>query len=214
MHRYLFAIIALFLQLVPQISSADIVYDNMEGAPNSAYYSDIGFSTQFIADEFTLNNNTSLSRISWSGIYNDASGADFFEIRLMVDASGQLDFRNLHVIQPGPVTRTDTGQTLLNRTLYEYSVDISGEGITLDANREYWITIINETQNLGWSWSVNERNGTLVYNNTSSGFTNQESQGAMDFILEGSTIPEPSSFLMFFAFVAHTSIRRRKPSHS
>ncbi len=199
--RFGSGLIIAFWALSGIAQAGPIIYDNM-AAVDFGFASDPDFGGgQFIADNFTLAPGaTTIADIHWTGFYSTANtpqATDEFNIRIYADAAGLPDANNILLdLAVGDAGRVDTGIDVsigIPFDLYSYWVDITP--LTLVANTQYWLSIVNDTSsdaNDNWAWGTDSSGGSLA---SSADQTNwNTSSRETDFQL--TTVPEPTTLAL------------------
>ena len=223
--KYIFCmIVCLALTPIGQ-ARADILYDNGLGAANVnvLYASDYDLASNgtqsFLADDFSLPNNSILTGVSWTGGYgissNTPTAFDSFEIAFYNDSGGipdDLPFLSFNVDS----NRVDTGLTLdlgtgINYSLYQYNADFAFPVIWNDPGT-FWVSIRNRTfgETNAWGWGSSDLGGFATFQ--LDGGPWQTFAFETDFQLLGTAaIPEPSSAICLgMLAMGAAGIRRRR----
>jgi hypothetical protein len=172
----------------------------------NAYFSDPWWP-QFIADDFQIPGDTTITDVHWWGVYNGFTPQfDDFTISFYQVTGGTIG----SLIQTNTVgsnyVRTDTGVMVADMLqLYEYDYDLpSPLGVT--GGVSYAIEIYNTTgvsPGTPWAWaSASNGNIGLWFSSTPTGGTwNFDPTGGLAFELTGEgageSIPEPFTAALF-----------------
>jgi hypothetical protein len=210
------AILVLALLLSSSPAQAGVIYDN--GSPNlsSTYFSDpdSGFQEW---DNFQLTTDTTITDVHWWGAYADgnvnvAAAPDDFTIQIWTDSGASSPDALLIELALGTVTRISTGDQILGGLdVYQYEVYV--DAVTLDANTEYWLTIVNDSVTNGgggWTWASSADTGShwCVGEVCATGL---EVGRELAFNLTGPTVPEPTAALCFAIGLAVLGATTRPP---
>jgi len=212
--KALFFVALCYLTVLPQsLMGQGPVFDN-QIIPDTAYWSDGSSIFQDLADNFTLNSNTTITGIEFTGIYGNSVVNDIFEIELYMDNGGMPELNSFLTTQLTNTQRTATGDVIVTATqsfdLFSYTADLTA-AINLDANTDYWIRIANDTNGEFWNWAALSSGNDGIYfrNDTDPDWTFFNSD--MDFTLIGTTsIPEPSSIFGLLGLAIAVNLRRRR----
>lgn len=129
-------------------------FDPTKGASSSNADAD-SFIRQQVADDFVLNNSTSISEIGWFGSFTNVGIQDSytngFNIRIYNDNSGLPDSTPLYDFEKLGLVGAGVGYPNVNfHERFAYSTLLDNP-ILLDSGT-YWISIISNT-NLTFGWS-------------------------------------------------------------
>jgi len=199
----IFMMLSVFL--ITSVVAGPVIFDN--GLPDylNGYASDI-HTTSKVADDFILlEGSNTIADIHWWGIYGTAAtntppDIDDFTIRFYITNpdTGEPAADYLEEILVGNnVNREGTGEFISKVHDYEvfsYWVDI--DPLVLDADTQYWLTIINDTTSDSddyWFWATSSYetgNGLWRYADEPWQGTNSE------FAFQLTAVPEPSTLLL------------------
>ncbi len=229
--RLLFSLALIFASLTLVIGFTDAaIYDNGDPDLQAGIQSDFGGGiviTQEAGDDFVLSaGGDVITDIHWWGIYLPANplsppsvpSSDDFSIRIFNITSGVPDTSPFYSNDTAAVTRIDANLNFDSIDVFEYSVDVSP--ISLSPGTPYLLSIVNNTAPDIWYWLTSQQSGDAVVRLNDTGPWSPLSSvdpgtfpiGAeLAFTLPGpSSVPEPSTFLLFGAGLAGVGIMRRK----
>lgn len=210
-YQFVTILIGLFT-LIANSARAGLVWENSGVTPNNAYFSDIDWSPQFVADDFLLANTARLDSVQWTGIYGNGVRLDDFVIEIMIDSDSSANvyqMQTVNDISGVPVSRTNTGLQLFNRTLFSYTADLSSLNVDLSGGQQYFITIYNDTADGRWSIAADDTSGRALFDN--NGRDSISTFGAsLDFRLFGVAVPEPNTGLLFLSCIPMITTPRRR----
>ncbi len=129
---------------------------------NSAFSSWGRYYTQ---DEFILETDSKVMFIEFWGIYSpdDDYHPQPFWIIFLYDHYGMPGgYFDGGCLPLGAITETDTGEDYHGNPVYHYSIDISGEPMSIDAG-QWWLDISAETEN--FKWGGRGQTGGILYHN-------------------------------------------------
>lgn len=201
--------LALFAFFSGPLSAEQVLFDSGVRQPNRTYFSDRVGTTQTIADNFQLANDSEITRLVWTGNYESGLPAqDGFEaiFSVDVDAGPNPVLRRIASARFTTVSRVDTGLDIFGRDVFEYQAIITG-GINLSGGQNYFLTLVNETPGNRWAWGADNTFGTAYYSNDN--VTYLPFTGTQDFQLYGTAVPEPSGLLLLGVALPWLARRRR-----
>jgi hypothetical protein len=104
---------------------------------------------QTVADDFQLNEDTTITRIRWwAGYFGAAPVPDTFTLRLFADAGGHPG-ELIRTLDLAPITKKRTGANTGNAPEFEYAADLRTPFLAR-AGVRYWLSICNPA--LVWAW--------------------------------------------------------------
>jgi hypothetical protein len=183
--------------LLPLLAEAAVVYDNGAGGAagiDNVYPSDPDNST-FAADDFIPTASATLLSVQWTGIYayvDTPPATDSFTIVFYADAAGFPGTVVGTFPVGNAVVRTDSGVDLFaGSDIYSYEATVN-QAVTLGTS--YWLSVYNDTTadtDDNWFWGDIGGAGNSVASNNQIAWSS--SDGQMDFVLEGTAVPEPGT---------------------
>jgi len=142
-------VLLVVLTLCPGAHAA-LLYEQatLETSDRGAYQ----YVDQQLADDFVPLVSGTLTTITWKGSYYDSdnpSAAESFTVQVFADNAGLPPATPLFEVV-GPASKVASG-TLQSKTLYEYSMSVSGPILT--AGTTYWINIYSNESPQNYAWA-------------------------------------------------------------
>ena len=206
-------VLALVLATAP--ADADELFTKSLDETSFGWFSNSG--KQQIADDFVLDSDSIIEDITFFGFVDGDNGAPTaFDILIYDDASGPSNGLSFYFDTTAVLNGIDTGLDSSGfDSIFEYSADISD--VALSAGTTYWISIRSSVLSPQWAWAqAPSDGGSDVWAKFSDDPTEDwqvfdvEGRDANAFTLNGSTVPEPGSFLVIAICATGTLARRRK----
>jgi hypothetical protein len=125
---------------------------------------------QQLADDFIPVATGALTQVTWQGSYygtDNPNASVSFKVRLFADNAGTP--ADVHFFESSALASQTAAGTLLAKTLYAYSMNVSGP--TLNAGTKYWIAINTNDpcNNYAWANSDDGPNGVLPHRSGDAG---------------------------------------------
>ena len=201
----------LALGLSPIRLVADQVLFDNNTVVDFSFNSDAGSNSQILADNFSLASDSIVSQISWTGVYGRFVDDDSFTIDLFADEARLPEVGSLVTLSLQSVQRELTGDIIdiggIDFELFSYTANVDDQ--FLAGGTDYWISILNETQNAFWSWGAETATGDFAFRND-PGDIWEGFPGSLDFQISGTAIPEPNSVLLVGLVLLGCSATRRR----
>jgi len=201
-------------------AGAAVIFDNGTPLPPGGL---VGFTSDFEvnfqrADDFTLAPGMNTIRtIHWWGLNSDAGDlSNDFTIRIFDDVSGTPSISSFQTVFQGTAQRELVSvHDPDDRFFFSASIP----DLTLPANTQHWISIVNQSPSSagsGWSWAASSTTGDTVFRNNDGDSWNTSSQRSAAFFLTddlpvtAAPVPEPASFALFSLVALATAILERR----
>lgn len=144
------------LTVCPVLANAALIYEQatLETTDRGAYQ----FFDQQLADDFVPIVSGTLATITWRGSYygtDNPLATESFTIQLFTDNAGLPPATPFFEVVVSAL-KAASG-TLLGKTLYDYSISVSGP--VLNAGTTYWINIYTNDYPFNYAWA-NSTDGT------------------------------------------------------
>ena len=167
------------------------------------------------ADDFILSSASQLTGLNWWGIYafdNIVQGPDAFTVRIFSDAGITPSSSPLFEFSLGDLGRVDTGVDSFGLEVYAYS-GLLPSPVNLESGTTYWLSIVNNTEanaTDNWFWQrVTRFSGQVAVRESDSDYWGTLYPATLAFNLQGTVIPEPSTYALSVAASALVLLLRR-----
>ena len=184
-------------------------------AADTAFFDSFGREVwQRVADDFILNSDSAVQRISWWGFHdlNNAPASETMRIRVRAARAsdglpGDLVYDHI-AVDP---TRTATGRIVLvghSPREYLYQLDLPTP-LQIAGQTRYWLEIAqigDPSSAFRWEFSVSDNSRHAYINPMVADW--QYPQGNGDLAFQLTQVPEPISFTLFGAVAVAAVLRR------
>lgn len=185
-----FFLLVIFL-FTTSFSGATVLYENdLIESDNLGFVSNIGGVLS--ADNFSLTKYSTIESLKWYGMYGSASSdtVDSFDIRIFNFSGSELFSLN-----ESSVNKSYSGvDDAFGERIYEYELPIPDWALPAD---EYLLSISNQNSDFSdWFWADGTGGEGVSYYWDSSSWIADDIGTDTAFVLNGTPIPEPSTWVL------------------
>jgi hypothetical protein len=198
-----FAAVLMSISLAVPAWAETLVFDH-SFAPNAINYGSYSDrETPYrVADLFSFSSAGWLNTVSFLGAYapNSTPQTDSFTLTIYNMSKFRPIPDSASVVAQVALTnvgRFDTGTDISGNRLFQYTANFTT--IPVAANKNYWLTIVNNTTsdpNDNWVWAGNRNFGNSCSSTNGGASWYGPIMGSHSFRLEGVAVPEPASVCM------------------
>lgn len=191
-------------------ANATVIYEQAPvGTKNTGATSSDSSYTRFNTtafDDFRLSSASTVTSLTWMG---KVAPSTTFEIGFYADSSGRPNTTPLFNITLDPVITQDSDFTFV----YHYEADL-GDGLFLEADTRYWLSIKDITQDLPiWGWLGDSGGSNLSRNDNTGAFRSSALNLFFSLRNDPVAVPEPATLSLFglgLIGLSLAGLRRRK----
>jgi hypothetical protein len=192
-------------------AKAAVLWDTYGSGFEQGYLSD-GPGNHTNAQVFTLSHPSEITQFDWSGL-NLTTATDDFSIQIYGNAAGMPATTALDDLTGIPVTRTLSSESVLGHTPYNYST-VLATPLSLAPGSYYFS--VNNVPSAEWYWAVvSVSSGSFFVRDTLGPW--DERTSTLAFVVQGATVPEPSTWAMMLlgfaglSFAGYRTTRKAAP---